>query len=133
MLNFNAEGKKMGKIIPYSDLARQHQLNLLEHKRREYREREDYLGRLRKLLFKIEGQMRQAEFLQLQVFLDISENLKVPLKFPDLGDRVALQEFFATNPYILILKEFLAERLSAKECHRKIMEIDRDLTSPEPA
>ena len=59
----------MGIVIPYSDLARQHQLNVLEHKRREYREREDYLARLRKLLFKIEGQMRQAEILHLQVFL----------------------------------------------------------------
>ncbi|MBI4644736.1 MAG: hypothetical protein HY743_13645, partial [Deltaproteobacteria bacterium] len=103
----------MGKIIPFSDLARQHQLNLLEHKRREYREREDYLARLRRLLFKIEGQMRQAEIQQLQVFQELSENLRVPLEFPSLGDRVALQEFFATDPFLLTLQEFLAGRLTA--------------------
>jgi hypothetical protein len=119
----------MGEIISYSDLARQHVLNLLEHKRREYREREDYLARLRRLLFKIEGQMRQAEIQQLQVFLDLSENFKIPLEFPNLGDRVALQEFFATNPFLLILKEFLAGRLSAKECHQKLTELRQEMTS----
>ena len=123
----------MGKIIPYSDLARQHQLNLLEHKRREYREREDYLAGLRKLLFKIEGQMRQAEMLQLAIFQEISENLKIPLEFPNLGDRVALQEFFATNPLVLILKEFLAERLSAKECHEKLRELRQEESAPPEA
>src|SRR4030042_5216112 len=102
----------MGIVIPYSDLARHHRLNLLAHKRREYREREDYLARLRKLLFQIEGQMRQAEILQIQVFRDLAEGFKIPLEFPNLGDRVALQEFFATNPLLLILKEFLAERWS---------------------
>jgi len=123
----------MGKIIPYSELARQHQINLLEHKRREYREREDYLARLRKLLFKIEGQMRQAEFLQLQVFQDLAENFKVPLKFPSLGDRVALQEFFATDPFLLLLKDFLAERLSAAQCQQKIMGLQQETTTPEGA
>ncbi|MBI4794864.1 MAG: hypothetical protein HY790_03325 [Deltaproteobacteria bacterium] len=113
----------MGKIIPFSDLARQHQLNLLEHKRREYREREDYLARLRRLLFKIEGQMRQAEIQQLQVFQELSENLRVPLEFPSLGDRVALQEFFATDPFLLTLQEFLAGRLTAEECYRRILEL----------
>jgi hypothetical protein len=113
----------MGKIIPFSDLARQHQLNLLEHKRREYREREDYLSGLRKLLFQVEGQMRQAEILQLQVFRDLCENLKILLEFPNLGDRVALQEFFTTNPFLLTLQEFLAGRLTAEECYRRILEL----------
>jgi len=113
----------MAKIIPYSDLARQHQLNLLAHKRREYREREEYLAGLRKLLFQVEGQMRQAEMRQLQVFQDLAESLKIPLEFPSLGDRVALKEFFATNPLLLILKEFLAERLDAEECLHRIGEL----------
>jgi hypothetical protein len=123
----------MAEIISYRDLARQHQLNLLGHKRREYREREDYLGRLRKLLFQVEGQMRQAEILQLQVFRDLSEGLKIPLKFPDLGDRVALQEMFTTNPFLLILKEFLAERLSVKECYDQLMELRQDENAPPEA
>lgn len=122
----------MAEIIPFSDLARQHQLHLLEHKRREYREREDYLAGLRKLLFQVEGQMRQEEMRQLQVFLDFSDSLKIPLKFPDLGDRVALQEFFANNPFLLIFQEFLAERLSAEECLQRVTELHRKLTaSPE--
>jgi len=121
----------MGVVIPYRDLARQHQLNVLEHKRREYREREDYLAHLRKLLFKIEGQMRQVEILQLQVFRDLAENLKLPLTFPDLGDRVGLQELFATHPLLVILKEFLAARLSAEECLQKAVEMRQKLTAPQ--
>ena len=123
----------MGKVIPYSDLARQHRLNLLAHKRREYREREDYLVGLRRLLFQVEGQMRQAEMQQLQVFQDLSQSLKIPLEFPNLGDRVALEEFFATDPFLLILKEFLAERLSAEECLERITELRQKLTTPEGA
>ena len=123
----------MGKVIPYGDLARQHRLNLLAHKRREYREREDYLVGLRRLLFQVEGQMRQAEMQQLQVFQDLSQSLKIPLEFPNLGDRVALEEFFATDPFLLILKEFLAERLSAEECLERITELRQKLTTPEGA
>ncbi len=123
----------MGKVIPYSDLARQHRLNLLAHKRREYREREDYLAGLRKLLFQVEGQMRQAEMRQLQVFQDLAESLKIPLKFPSLGDRVALEDFFATNPFLLILKEFLADRLSAEECLERVTELRQKPTAPEGA
>jgi hypothetical protein len=121
----------MGKVIPYSDLARQHRLNLLAHKRREYREREDYLAGLRKLLFQVEGQMRQGEMQQLQVFQDLAESLKIPLEFPSLGDRVALEDFFATNPFLLILKEFLAERLGAEECLERVTELRQKLTAPE--
>jgi hypothetical protein len=123
----------MGKVIPYSDLARQHRLNLLAHKRREYREREDYLAGLRKLFFQIEGQMRQTEMRQLQVFQDLAESLKIPLKFPDLGDRVGLEEFFATDPFLLILKEFLAEHLSAEECLERVTELRQKLTTLEGA
>jgi hypothetical protein len=123
----------MGKVISYGDLARQHRLNLLAHKRREYREREDYLAGLRKLFFQVEGQMRQAEMRQLQVFHDLSESLKIPLEFPSLGDRMALEEFFATNPFLLILKEFLGERLSADECLERLTELRQKLTPPEGA
>jgi len=121
----------MGKVIPYGDLARQHRLNLLAHKRREYREREDYLAGLRKLLFQVEGQMRQAEMRQLQVFHDLAESLKITLEFPSLGDRVALEEFFATNPFLQILKEFLAERLSPEECLQSITELRHKITAPD--
>jgi hypothetical protein len=123
----------MGIVIPYSDLARQHQLNLLEHKRREYREREDYLARLRKLLFQVEGQMRQAEILQLQVFRDLAETFKFPLKFPDLGDRVGLQELFTKDPILVILQEFLAGRLSAEECLQRVTELRQPPAAPEEA
>ncbi|MHB8068368.1 MAG: hypothetical protein ACYDIC_10765 [Desulfobaccales bacterium] len=123
----------MGKVIPYGDLARQHQLNVLAHKRREYREREDYLTGLRKLLFQVEGQMRQAEMRQLQVFQDLAESLKIHLKFPNLGDRVALEDFFATDPVLLILKEFLAERLSAEECLQRLGELRHESRTPEGA
>ncbi|MDD2904012.1 MAG: hypothetical protein PHU44_16420 [Syntrophales bacterium] len=120
----------MGEVISYTDLVRQHQISLLEHKRREYREREDYLGRLRRLLFQIEGQMRQAEMLQLQVFRDLAEDFKIPIAFPDLGDRVALQEFFLNDPAMLIFKEFLAERLSAPDCLEKLAELRQKITEP---
>lgn len=123
----------MGKVIPYGDLARQHQLNLLTHKRREYREREEYLVGLRKLLFQVEGQMRQAEMRQLQVFQELAESLKIHLEFPSLGDRVALEEFFTTNPVLLILKEFLAERLSAEECLQGLGELRQKPTTPKGA
>lgn len=120
----------MGEVISYTDLVRQHQLSLLEHKRREYREREDYLGRLRRLLFQIEGQTRQAEMMQLQVFRDLAEGFKIPVDFPDLGDRVALQEFFNSDPVILIFKEFLIERLSAKDCLERLIELRQKMTEP---
>lgn len=110
----------MTKVIPYSDLARQQQLNYLKHKGREYREREDYLGRVRKLIFQMEAQMRQAEIQQLEVCREMAAHFKIPLPFPDLGDRVGLQEFFATNPFLKILQEFFAARLSVEECLQRI-------------
>ena len=111
----------MSKIIPYSTLLRQQHVSFLRHKDREYREREDYLLKLRKLLFQIEAQMRQAEFQQLEVFREMVAHFKIPLQFPDLGDRVGLQEIFATHPFLTTLKEFFASRLTTDECYEKIV------------
>ncbi|MFZ5448640.1 MAG: hypothetical protein ACOZFS_08410 [Thermodesulfobacteriota bacterium] len=110
----------MSKIIPYSTLVRQQQVSFLTHKNREYREREDYLQSLRKLLFQIEAQMRQAEFQQLELFREMVNHFKVPLQFPDLGDRVGLQELFTSHPFLVALQEFFAGRLNADECFEKI-------------
>lgn len=110
----------MAEIISFKDLARQHVLNFLDHKRREYQEREDYLARLRKLLFSVEGQMRQAELQQLEVFKEIARQLKIPIKFPDLGDRIALQEFFTSHPFPTLLQQLFTNRLTPEECYTKI-------------
>ena len=110
----------MGEIISFQDLARQHALNFLDHKRREYQEREDYLARLRKLLFNVEGQMRQAELQQLEVFQEIARQLKIPLKFPDLGDRIGLQEFFTSHPFPNLLQQLFTNRLTLEECYTNI-------------
>ena len=111
----------MSKIIPYSTLARQQHLSFLKHKSREYQEREAYLLELRKHLFQVEAQMRQAEFQQLDVFRDLVAHFKVDLQFPDLGDRVGLQEIFTSHPFLVALKEFFAGRLTAEACCEKIL------------
>jgi hypothetical protein len=122
----------VSKIIPYATLARQQHVSFLKHKSREYLEREDYMVKLRKLLFQIEAQMRQAEFQQLEVFRELLAHFKVPLEFPDLGDRVALQEIFTSHPFLTTLKEFFAGRLTAEECYEKIMAgSDQASTCPE--
>ena len=124
----------MSKVISYSELARQQQLNYLKHKGREYRDREDSLGRTRKLLFQLEAQLRQAEMQQLEVFRELAAHFKIPLNFPDLGDRVGLQRFFATDPFLRTLQEFFAGRLSAEECHRQLMELKSEgVKEPAPA
>jgi hypothetical protein len=110
----------MSKIIPYANLVQQQQVSFLKHKGREYQEREDYLLGLRKLLFQLEAQMRQAEFQQLDIFREMAEHFKVPLKFPELGDRVGFQELFASHPFLVTLKEFFAGRLTAEKCYEKI-------------
>ena len=120
----------MSKIIPYSTLLRQQHVSFLRHKHREYQEREDYLLGLRKLLFQVEGQMRQAEIQQLEVFREMAGHFKVDLKFPDLGDRVGLQEVFATNPFLTALKEFFAGRLTAEECCEKILALQEESPAP---
>jgi hypothetical protein len=110
----------MAEIISFDDLARQHHLNFLEHKRREYQEREEYLAGLRRLLFQVEAQMRQAEMQQLEVFREIAGHLKVPLQFPSLGDRVAWQEFFDTDPLLQSLTRFFANRLTVEDCYARV-------------
>jgi hypothetical protein len=110
----------VSKVIPYSQLARQQQLNFLNHQGRQYREREAYLASVRQLLFQAEAQMRLAEMQQLQVFREMADHFRIPLPFPDLGDRLELQQLFASHPLLLALKEFFAGRLSAEECYQKI-------------
>ena len=113
----------MSKVISYRALARQQQINYLKQKDREYREREDFLGRTQKLLFQLEAQLRQAEMQQLEVFRELAAYFKIPLNFPDLGDRVGLQRWFATDPFLQTLQAFFAGRLAVEECHRKVMEL----------
>ena len=120
----------MSKIIPYSTLLRQQHVSFLRHKNREYQEREDYLNGLRKLLFQVEGQMRQAEIQQLEVFQEMAGHFKIDLKFPDLGDRVGLQEAFTTNPFLTALKEFFAGRVTAEECGEKILALQDAYPAP---
>jgi hypothetical protein len=120
----------VSKIIPYSTLLRQQYVSFLRHKNREYQEREDYLMGLRKLIFQVEGQMRQAEIQQLEVFREIAGHFKVDLKLPDLGDRVGLQETFATDPFLTALKDFFAGRLSAEECSEKILALQDESPAP---
>lgn len=116
----------MSKIIPFSQLARAQNLNLLEHKRREYQEREDYLGRLRRLLFQIEGQMRQAEVLQLDVFIQAAKQFNVKLELPIQGDRLATQRVFQENTFLSALVDFFAGRLTPEECLEKIQLQEKD-------
>lgn len=110
----------MSKIIPFSQLAKAQHLNFLEHKRREYQEREDYLARLRRLLFQVEGQMRQAEVLQLELYQQAAKHFQAPLEFPSQGDRIAYQRAFVENPFLFTLTEFFSGRLTAEECLEKI-------------
>ncbi len=110
----------MSKIIPFSQLAKAQHLHFLEHKRREYQEREDYLQRLRRLLFQIEAQMRQAEVLQLDLFQQTARHFNIQLNFPSQGDRLAMQRFFVENPFLFTLTEFFADRLTPEECLEKI-------------
>jgi hypothetical protein len=120
----------VSKIIPYHALVRQQHVSLLRHKHREYQEREDYLAGLRKLLFQVEAQMRQAEFQQMEVFREMAAHFKVALKFPELGDRVGLQEVFATNPFLVALQEFFAGRLTVDECCEKILALQEASMEP---
>jgi hypothetical protein len=110
----------MSKIIPFDQLVRAQNLNFLEHKRREYQEREDYLTRLRRLLFQVEGQMRQAEVQQLDVFLQAAKNFQVDLELPIQGDRLAMQRVFTENHFLSGLSEFFAGRLTPEGCLEKI-------------
>ncbi len=113
----------MSKIIPFSQLIKVQHLNFLEHKRREYQEREDYLARLRRLLFQVEGQMRQAEVLQLDLFLQAAKHFHVNLKLPSQGDRLAHQLFFAEDPFLQTLTAFFSGQLTAEACLEKIQDL----------
>ncbi len=113
----------MSKIIPFSQLAKAQHLNFLEHKRREYQEREAYLAELRRLLFQVEGQMRQTEVLQLDLYQQAAKHFQAPLELPSQGDRLAFQRAFAENPFLVALTEFLSGRLTAEECLEKIKAI----------
>jgi len=110
----------VSKVISFSQLAKAQHLNFLEHKRREHQEREDYLKRLQRLLFEVEGQMRQAEVLQLDLFLQMAKHFQIPLEIPPQGDRFTLQRLFRENPFLSTLTEYFAGRLTAEECYRKI-------------
>jgi len=114
------------KVIPYHTLAPHQQLNYLKHQGREYRQREKYLANLSKLLFRTEAQMRQLELQQLEVFREMAAYFKIPLAFPNLGDRVGLQQLFTTDPFLQTLQEFFAGRLSADECHQRITNLQTD-------
>ncbi len=109
------------KVIPFSTLSRQQHLNYLRQKGQDYREREDHLLRLRRLLFQIEAQLRQTEMQQLELFQEIAAHFKCPLGLPDLGDRVGLQESFRSHPFLVALQEFFASRLSAEECLERLL------------
>jgi hypothetical protein len=120
----------VSKIIPYATLVRQQHMSFLRHKSREHQERQDYLLKLRKLLFQVESQMRQAELQQLEMFREMAAHFKVPLQFPDLGDRVGFQEFFASNPFLITLQEFFGGRLSDEECCEKILALQDKSPAP---
>ena len=86
MIHIPQENRRaVSKIIPYSTLLRQQHVSFLRHKHREYQEREEYLLGLRKLLFQVEGQMRQAELQQLEVFREMAGHFKVALQISRPG------------------------------------------------
>jgi hypothetical protein len=116
----------VSKIIPFSQLARAQHLNFLEHKNREYREREDYVDRLRRLLFQIEGQLRQAEVMQLDLFIEAAKHFQVNMELPIQGDRLTMKRHFTDNPFLFALSEFFAGRLSAEECLEKIDQVKEE-------
>ncbi|MBM4287527.1 MAG: hypothetical protein FJ135_05155 [Deltaproteobacteria bacterium] len=113
----------MSNVIPFSELSRQHKLNLLDHKRREYQDRELYLNRLRKLLFQVEGQMRQAEIEQIELYHAILDDFQIEVPFPNWGDRVGLQRLFKEHPALVTISEYLEERLAPEECYNRLMKI----------
>ena len=116
-------------VIPFSELSRLHKLNLLDHKRQAYKEREIYLTRLRKLLFQVEGQMRQAEVEQIELYHAVLDDFQIEVTFPNWGDRVGLQRMFKEHPALVTITEFLEERLSPEECYDRLMKLKE--TSPQ--
>lgn len=113
----------MSNVIPFSELSRLHKLNLLDHKKQEYKERENYLTRLRKLLFQVEGQMRQAEVEQFELYHAILDDFQLEVAFPNWGDRVGLQRIFKEHPALVTITEYLEERLSPEECYDRLIKL----------
>ena len=113
----------MSNVIPFSELSRQHKLNLLDHKRREFQDREVYLNRLRKLLFQVEGQMRQAEIEQMGIYHHLLDEFQLQVDFPNWGDRVGLQRLFREHPALVALTEFLEEKLTPEDCYKRLTEL----------
>jgi hypothetical protein len=118
----------MNNVIPFSELSRLHKLNSLDHKKQEFKEREIYLTRLRKLLFQVEGQMRQAEIEQVELYHAILDDFQLEVAFPNWGDRVGLQRIFKEHPALVTITEFLEERLSPEECYDRLIKLKE--TSP---
>lgn len=119
----------MSKIIPFAELSRQQKLHLLDHKRREYQEREQYLQRLRHLLFQVEGQMRQAEIAQLELYLQLLKEFQIDIRLPDLGDRIGLQRLFREHPALQTLTSFLDGNLTPEACFDRLSQL-AGTTSP---
>ncbi|AEB09424.1 hypothetical protein [Desulfobacca acetoxidans] len=122
----------MSNVIPFSELSRQHKLHLLDHKRREFQERELYLNRLRKLLFQVEGQMRQAEMEQIELYHVIIDEFQLDVPFPNWGDRVGLQRLFKEHPALVTITRFLEDQLDAEGCFDRLTEMKKpaDRTNP---
>lgn len=111
----------MSKVIPFSDLSRLQHLNFLERKRREYQEQEDYLRRLRKMLFQLEGRMRQAEIQQLELFQQTARHFGLNTKLSGLMDRLQMHQAFADSPLLTILQDFFTGRLTPEECYQHLL------------
>jgi len=55
----------------------------------------------------------------------VADHFRIPLEFPSLGDRVGLQEYFASHPLLVALQEFFAGRLAAAECLKRLLALAR--------
>jgi hypothetical protein len=58
--------------------------------------------------------------MQLDLFHQAAKHFQVTLEFPSQGDRLAFQRFFKENPFVGMLTEFFAGRLTPEECLKKI-------------
>ncbi len=113
----------MSKVIPFSELSRQHRLNLLEQKMREYTERQRYLDRLRKLLFQVEAQMRQAEAEQMDLYHALLTAFDLQVNFAEAGDRLSLHRLFQENPILRTLMYYLEGYITTMECYDRLMQL----------
>ena len=97
----------MSKIIPFSQLARAQHLNFLEHKRREYQEREDYLARLRRLLFQMSGKVAGLFFIT--GILSLAANI-ARFAALSLAPASIVAPLVLTYPILLLFFSFLLNR-----------------------